>query len=137
MNAKEQINDWGEQKKITNIVLMGMGEPFYNYDNVKTAVEILKNKSVDIKGLQIKKGEKTFFWSGKYHNDMNTRDTLDTQLNVLEKFNPIVPDEFKESEFLMLGNLMPSVQKKVLNQMTKRPKLIVLRIEHTQCLKEQ
>jgi len=87
---------------------------------------MLKNKKVDTKGLQIKKGEKTFFWSGKYHNDMNTRDTIDTQLNVLETFDPIVPDEFKDSEFLMLGNLMPSVQKKVLDQMTKRPKLIVL-----------
>jgi sugar/nucleoside kinase (ribokinase family) len=71
-------------------------------------------------------GEKTFFWSGKYHNDMNTRDTLETQLNVLENFDPIVPKEFQESEFLMLGNLMPSVQKKVLDQMKKRPKLVVL-----------
>ena len=91
-----------------------------------SAIQMLKNKKVDTKGLQIKKGEKTFFWSGKYHNDMNTRDTIDTQLNVLETFDPIVPDEFKDSEFLMLGNLMPSVQKKVLDQMTKRPKLIVL-----------
>lgn len=90
------------------------------------AIQMLKEKKVDTKGLQIKKGEKTFFWSGKYHNDMNTRDTIDTQLNVLETFEPIVPDEFKDSEFLMLGNLMPSVQKKVLDQMTKRPKLIVL-----------
>ena len=91
-----------------------------------SAIQVLKNKSVNTKGLQIKKGEKTFFWSGKYHDNMNTRDTLDTQLNVLENFNPIVPKEFKESEFLMLGNLMPSVQKKVLSQMTKKPKLIVL-----------
>ena len=91
-----------------------------------SAIQMLKNKSVNTKGLQIKKGEKTFFWSGKYHDNMNTRDTLDTQLNVLENFNPIVPKEFKESEFLMLGNLMPSVQKKVLSQMTKKPKLIVL-----------
>ncbi|MDB0027269.1 PfkB family carbohydrate kinase [Flavobacteriales bacterium] len=90
------------------------------------AIQMLKDKKVDTKGLQIKKGEKTFFWSGKYHNDMNTRDTIDTQLNVLETFDPIVPDEFKDSEFLMLGNLMPSVQKKVLDQMTKKPKLIVL-----------
>ena len=95
-------------------------------DFPESAIQMLKNKSVDTKGLQIKKGEKTFFWSGKYHKDMNTRDTLETQLNVLENFNPIVPDEFKESEFLMLGNLMPSVQKKVLKQMKKRPKLIVL-----------
>ena len=90
------------------------------------AIQMLKNKSVDIAGLQIKKGEKTFFWSGKYHNDMNTRDTLDTQLNVLENFNPIVPEKYQESEFLMLGNLMPSVQKQVLSQMKKRPKLVVL-----------
>ena len=76
--------------------------------------------------MQIKKGEKTFFWSGKYHNDMNTRDTIETKLNVLETFNPIAPEEYQNSEFLMLGNLMPSVQKKVLNQMQKKPKLIVL-----------
>jgi len=90
------------------------------------AIQMLKDKNVNTKGLQIKEGEKTFFWSGKYHNDMNTRDTIDTQLNVLENFDPIIPKEFKDSEFLMLGNLMPSVQKKVLDQMTKRPKLIVL-----------
>ena len=90
------------------------------------AIEMLKNKSVNTSGLQVKKGEKTFFWSGKYHNNMNNRDTLDTQLNVLENFNPVVPNDFKNSEFLMLGNLMPSIQKKVLDQMKKRPKLIVL-----------
>ena len=104
----------------TNLISV-VGEDFPD-----SAIQMLKNKSVNTKGLQIKKGEKTFFWSGKYHDDMNTRDTLDTQLNVLENFNPIVPKEFKESEFLMLGNLMPSVQKKVLSQMTKKPKLIVL-----------
>ena len=98
-----------------------VGEDFPN-----DAIQMLKDKSVDTEGLQIKKGEKTFFWSGKYHNDMNTRDTLDTQLNVLENFDPIVPEKFQESEFLMLGNLMPSVQKKVLDQMKKRPKLVVL-----------
>jgi len=95
-------------------------------DFPKKAINMLEKHHVNMKGLQIKKGEKTFFWSGKYHNDMNTRDTLDTQLNVLETFNPVVPVEFQASEFLMLGNLMPSVQKKVLNQMTERPKLIVL-----------
>ena len=98
-----------------------VGEDFPN-----EAIQMLKRKSVDTDGLQIKKGEKTFFWSGKYHNDMNTRDTLDTQLNVLENFDPIVPEKHQESEFLMLGNLMPSVQKKVLGQMKKRPKLVVL-----------
>jgi len=95
-------------------------------DFPKTAIQLLKNKKVNTKGLQIKKGEKTFFWSGKYHNNMNNRDTIETQLNVLETFEPIVPAEFQEAEFLMLGNLMPSVQKKVLDQITKRPKLIVL-----------
>ncbi len=98
-----------------------VGEDFPN-----EAIQMLKNKSVDTKGLQIKKGEKTFFWSGKYHNDMNTRDTLDTQLNVLENFDPMIPEQFQKSEFLMLGNLMPSVQKKVLDQMKRRPKLVVL-----------
>ncbi|MDG1934394.1 MAG: PfkB family carbohydrate kinase [Flavobacteriales bacterium] len=95
-------------------------------DFPKDAINMLQNKSVNTSGLQIKKGEKTFFWSGKYHNDMNSRDTLDTQLNVLENFNPVVPVDFNNSEFLMLGNLMPSIQKKVLDQMKKRPKLIVL-----------
>ena len=95
-------------------------------DFPQETIEMLKEKSVNTKGLQIKAGEKTFFWSGRYHNNMNSRDTIDTQLNVLENFEPIVPEEFKGSEFLMLGNLMPSVQKKVLDQMTKRPKLIIL-----------
>ena len=106
-------------KKLNLISVVGEDFP-------ESAIQMLKNKSVDTRGLQIKKGEKTFFWSGKYHKDMNTRDTLETQLNVLEKFNPIVPEQFKESEYLMLGNLMPSVQKKVLKQMKKKPKLIVL-----------
>ncbi len=91
-----------------------------------SAIKMLKNHNVDTAGLQIKKNEKTFFWSGRYHNNMNSRDTIETQLNVLETFDPIVPKEFSESEFLMLGNLVPSVQQKVLDQMTKRPKLIVL-----------
>ena len=95
-------------------------------DFPKQAIQILEQHNVDTTGLQIKKGEKTFFWSGKYHNDMNTRDTIETQLNVLETFDPIVPKEYQNSEFLMLGNLMPSVQKKVLDQMKTRPKLIVL-----------
>jgi sugar/nucleoside kinase (ribokinase family) len=86
----------------------------------------LKKEGVDLAGLQIKKGEKSFFWSGKYHNDLNTRDTLDTQLNVLEKFDPIVPETAKECDFLMLGNLAPAVQQSVVKQLKKRPKLIVL-----------
>ena len=95
-------------------------------DFPKHAIDTLEKHNVDVEGLQIKKGEKTFFWSGRYHNNMNIRDTLDTQLNVLETFNPIVPDKYQESEFLMLGNLMPSIQKRVLDQMKKKPKLIVL-----------
>ena len=91
-----------------------------------SAIKMLQNHNVDTAGLQIKKNEKTFFWSGRYHNNMNSRETIETQLNVLETFDPIVPKEFSESEFLMLGNLVPSVQQKVLDQMTKRPKLIVL-----------
>ena len=86
----------------------------------------LKGQGVNLDGLQIKQGEKSFFWSGKYHNDMNSRDTLDTQLNVLADFDPIVPESYKNCDFLMLGNLMPNVQQKVLSQLTKRPKLIVL-----------
>ena len=95
-------------------------------DFPQDAIQMLENHNVNTSGLQIKKDEKTFFWSGKYHNNMNSRDTIETQLNVLENFDPIVPKEFSESEFLMLGNLVPSVQQKVLDQMQKRPKLIVL-----------
>lgn len=89
-------------------------------------LNILKKEGLKLDGLQIKKGEKSFFWSGKYHNDLNTRDTLDTQLNVLENFDPVVPESSKECDFLMLGNLAPLVQQKVITQLTKRPKLIVL-----------
>ena len=89
-------------------------------------LNILKGQGVSLDGLQIKKGEKSFFWSGKYHNDLNSRDTLETQLNVLENFNPIVPESSKSPDFLMLGNLVPAVQQSVINQLTKRPKLIVL-----------
>ncbi|MBS1635945.1 MAG: bifunctional hydroxymethylpyrimidine kinase/phosphomethylpyrimidine kinase [Bacteroidetes bacterium] len=86
----------------------------------------LKAQGVDLSGLQIKQGQKSFFWSGRYHNDLNSRDTLDTQLNVLADFDPVVPESCREVDFLMLGNLMPIIQQKVLDQLTKRPKLIVL-----------
>ncbi|KAA3649518.1 MAG: sugar kinase [Bacteroidetes bacterium] len=89
-------------------------------------IKMLERHGVNTKGLQIKKGEKTFFWSGKYHNDMNTRDTIDTQLNVLENFDPIIPEEYQDCEYLMLGNLAPSVQKQVIERLRKRPKLIVM-----------
>ena len=89
-------------------------------------ITMLEEHGVNTKGLQVKKGEKTFFWSGKYHNDMNTRDTLDTQLNVLENFDPIIPEEYQDCKYLMLGNLVPMVQKTVIERMKNRPKLIVM-----------
>jgi sugar/nucleoside kinase (ribokinase family) len=95
-------------------------------DFPKESLQMLEKHGVKLDGLQIKAGEKSFFWSGRYHNDMNTRDTLITELNVLADFDPVVPDSAKECDFLMLGNLMPSVQQKVIAQLKKRPKLIVL-----------
>lgn len=86
----------------------------------------LKKAGVNLDGLQVKKGEKSFFWAGKYHNDLNSRDTLDTQLNVLADFDPVVPASYHNCEFLMLGNLVPAVQQKVMAQMKERPKLIVM-----------
>jgi len=89
-------------------------------------LEKMKAKGIILEGLQIKKGEKSFFWSGKYHYDLNSRDTLDTQLNVLATFDPLVPASYQDCEFLMLGNLDPNVQLNVIEQMKKRPKLVVL-----------
>jgi sugar/nucleoside kinase (ribokinase family) len=95
-------------------------------DFPESFLNILKNEGVNLDGLEVKKGEKSFFWSGKYHNDLNSRDTLVTELNVLADFKPVVPPAAKNAEFLMLGNLAPAVQLSVLEQMTSRPKLIVL-----------
>lgn len=86
----------------------------------------LKSRGISIEGIQIKKGEKTFFWSGKYHNDMNSRDTLATELNVLEKFDPIIPESYQGVDFLMLGNLAPSVQRQVIERLKTRPRLIAM-----------
>ena len=86
----------------------------------------LKQHHIDTEGLQIKKGEKSFFWSGKYHNDMNSRDTLVTELNVLADFDPIIPESYQDCEYLMLGNLTPQVQQTVIKRLKNRPKLIVL-----------
>lgn len=85
-----------------------------------------RKKGISTEGINVVKGGKTFFWKGKYHNDMNTRDTLDTQLNVLADFDPVIPESFRKSEFLMLGNLTPAVQMNVLEQMEERPKLVIL-----------
>lgn len=89
-------------------------------------LDLLTERNIDISGLEIVQGGKTFFWSGRYHNDMNSRDTLATELNVLADFNPIVPENFKDADVVMLGNLHPLVQTGVLNQLTAKPKLVVL-----------
>ncbi len=89
-------------------------------------LDMLKENDIDITGIEIKKEGKTFFWSGRYHNDLNVRDTLITELNVLADFNPVIPKKFVDAEFLMLGNLHPAVQMSVIKQMPKRPKLVVL-----------
>ena len=89
-------------------------------------LKMLNAKNVDTQGVEIVKDGKTFFWSGRYHNDMNSRDTLVTELNVLEQFNPKVPQEFKDSEIVLLGNLHPIVQNAVLEQLETTPKLVIL-----------
>jgi sugar/nucleoside kinase (ribokinase family) len=95
-------------------------------DFPKEAIAMLNRHQVNTEGLEIKENEKTFFWSGRYHNDMNSRDTLDTQLNVLLDFSPVVPESYKNCDILMLGNLMPTLQRSVIEQLPKRPKLIVM-----------
>jgi len=89
-------------------------------------LKMLEARGVMMEGVQIKENEKSFFWSGRYHLDMNTRDTLETQLNVLGSFRPVVPDSYQDCEFLMLGNLLPSVQLSVISQLKNKPKLVVL-----------
>jgi len=89
-------------------------------------LDLLTSRNIDISGIEKIENGKTFFWAGRYHNDMNSRDTLATELNVLENFQPVVPEEWKKPDVLMLGNLHPLVQKSVLNQLEERPKLVVL-----------
>lgn len=89
-------------------------------------LEDLKSRGVNIDGVQIKQGEKSFFWSGKYHMDMNTRDTLVTELNVLGTFDPIIPEGLDSPDYVMLGNLAPVVQINTLNRLKKKPKLVML-----------
>jgi sugar/nucleoside kinase (ribokinase family) len=95
-------------------------------DFPQAELDHLSSLGVQLEGVQIKKDEKSFFWAGRYHMDMNERDTLDTQLNVLANFTPVVPDSYQDAEFLMLGNLVPAVQMSVLNQMKNKPKLVVM-----------
>lgn len=106
--------------KDINLVAV-VGEDFPQAD-----IKMMQNHGIDTEGLQIKEGEKSFFWSGKYHNDMNSRDTLVTELNVLGTFDPIIPTNYQNCEFLMLGNLAPKVQETVINRLEKRPRLIVM-----------
>lgn len=95
-------------------------------DFPQETLDLLRSKGVALEGLQIKQDEKTFFWSGRYHNDMNSRDTLVTELNVLGDFDPIIPESYQGAEYLMLGNLSPQVQRQVIERLTKRPKLIAM-----------
>ena len=95
-------------------------------DFPKEEMKMLEARGVMMEGVQVKENEKSFFWSGRYHLDMNTRDTLETQLNVLGSFRPVVPDSYQDCEFLMLGNLLPSVQLSVISQLKNKPKLVVL-----------
>jgi len=89
-------------------------------------LDLMTERNIDVSGIEIIKDGKTFFWSGKYHNDMNTRDTLVTELNVLEHFKPVVPEAYKDAEVVMLGNLHPSTQMSVLEQMHTKPKMVIL-----------
>jgi sugar/nucleoside kinase (ribokinase family) len=89
-------------------------------------IDLLKQHHINTDGLQVIKNGKTFFWSGRYHNDMNTRETLTTDLNVLADFDPVLPASYLDSNFLMLGNLTPTIQKRVIQQFPRRPKLIVM-----------
>lgn len=109
----------------------------YLYNNVKLIsvigedfgednLNIIKSKGIDVEGLEVVKGGKSFFWSGKYHNDMNSRDTLVTELNVLADFDPKVPSSYQDCEYLLLGNLTPQVQISTLERLNKKPKLVVL-----------
>jgi sugar/nucleoside kinase (ribokinase family) len=107
--------------KVQSAIVSVIGEDFE-----QEHIDLLKSKNIDLTGLETVKGGKTFFWSGRYHNDLNSRDTLVTELNVLADFNPVVPQHFKDADVVMLGNLHPIVQSGVLDQMTVKPKLVVL-----------
>ena len=95
-------------------------------DFPKGELDYLESRGINLEGLQVKEGEKSFFWAGRYHDNLNDRDTLDTQLNVLADFHPVLPDSYKSTAYLMLGNLTPAVQKTVIEQLDERPKFIAL-----------
>ena len=105
-----------------NVKMVGVvGDDFPKED-----IQSFEDHGISTEGLQVKAGEKSFFWSGKYHNDMNSRDTLATDLNVLANFDPILPESYQDCEFLLLGNLSPQVQQTTIKRLKNRPKLIVL-----------
>ncbi len=95
-------------------------------DFPQETLDEFSRRGIDLTGVEMRKGEESFFWKGKYHNDLNTRDTLETRLNVLATFNPVLPEAFREPDVVMLGNLTPSVQASVVKQFRRRPKLIVM-----------
>lgn len=109
------------QFKIDSAIVSVVGDDF-----PQSYMDILKNRNIDLSGVEVVKGGKTFFWKGKYHNDLNSRDTLATELNTLADFNPVVPKDYTDADIVMLGNLHPNIQLSVINQLEKRPKLIVL-----------
>jgi sugar/nucleoside kinase (ribokinase family) len=134
----ELITPWGESGRIIGgsatyaslsaanfkndiSIVSVIGEDF-----PESKLELMREKGIDTSGIKRVDGGKTFFWKGKYHQDMNTRDSLETELNVLADFDPVIPEKAKDAEYLMLGNLTPSVQMKVLKQMNKRPKLVIM-----------
>ncbi|MEZ4809729.1 MAG: PfkB family carbohydrate kinase [Allomuricauda sp.] len=109
------------QFKLKSAIVSVVGDDF-----PQSYLDLFSERNIDLSGVEIVKGGKTFFWEGKYHNDLNSRDTLVTELNTLADFNPIVPNDFKDADVVMLGNLHPNIQMSVINQMEKRPKLIIL-----------
>ena len=109
------------QFSVDSAIVSVVGEDF-----PQEYLDLLISKNIDVSALEIVKGGKTFFWKGKYHNDLNSRDTLITELNVLADFKPVVPENFKDADVVMLGNLHPNTQMSVIDQMEKRPKLIIL-----------
>lgn len=113
LSASNYVSD----QRIVSVV----GEDF-----PQSMLDLLNTKGVNLDGLQIKQGEKTFFWSGRYHNDMNSRDTLITELNVLEHFDPIIPEAYQGVDYVMLGNLSPQVQRQVVERLHERPKLVAM-----------
>ena len=130
---------FGKTDKILGGAATYIGFSAANFDNVDAAavsvvggdfpqeyLDLLTDRNVNIDGIEIVKDGKTFFWSGRYHNDMNSRDTLATELNVLETFTPVVPKDYQNADIVMLGNLHPLTQQSVLDQMSKKPKLAIL-----------